>query len=143
MNGRGYRLEPWLVRALIPERTIGAYVLYVGGRPNYIGRSDRDLQQRLIQHAGVARGEFFTYDVLWHPLAAYEVECSLYHALNTRIENLVHPGQPDYLRAECPFCPASLDDALSNRLTPAPQHLIHTTAETEISRLSKTQGATR
>jgi hypothetical protein len=140
---RRYRLQPWLVRALIPPGAVGTYVLYRGEEPVYVGRSDRNLQQRLLQHAAYCRGEYFGYDVHWHPLAAFEVECSLYHALRLSLENVLHPDHPDYLEADCPFCVETLTDILANRLGAVRPGIMHTTtlAGTETSRLSHTEGA--
>jgi hypothetical protein len=140
VTGRRYKLQPWLVRALIPVNTVGTYVLYRADEPVYVGRSDRDLQQRLLQHAACCRGEYFGYDALWHPLAAFEVECSLYHALGHDVDNVIHPDHPDHLKAECPFCLETLTNILTNRLGLGRPGTVRTTtlAETETSRLSHT-----
>ena len=137
MKWRIYKLQSWLIRALIPTKLTGTYVLYDAGDPIYVGRSDRDLQQRLLQHAASGRGEYFSYDALWHPLAAFEVECSLFHALGSEVGNVLHPARPDYVSARCPFCPESFTEVRDSRLgiTPAVTQ-VHINAGTETSRPS-------
>jgi hypothetical protein len=79
--------------------------------------------------------------VLWHPLAAFEVECSLYHALGDRLDNVMHPDQPDHLRADCPFCLRTLTEILDNRfgISRTPSIIpINTLAGTETPRPSHT-----
>ncbi|MFF4197470.1 GIY-YIG nuclease family protein [Nonomuraea sp. NPDC001831] len=110
------KLAPWVVRALIPAGLIGTYMLYRNARPVYVGRSDSDLRQRLLRHAGNRRGEHFTYDVHFTPLQAFEVECSLFHTLRAQIENVIHPDQPDHMSARCPFCHSTLVETLAARL---------------------------
>lgn len=113
---RIYRLQPWLVRALIPPDQLGSYILYRAGAPIYVGRSDTDLRRRLLQHAAAGTSEYFRYDV--HPSAshAFRAECSLYHALDAPLTNRIHPDAPDYLDVDCAFCTISLHDVLDNRL---------------------------
>jgi len=110
------RLSRWVVRALIPAGLIGTYILHRGGSPIYVGRSDTDLQRRLLEHSARARGDYFTYDVHYSPEQAFEVECSLFHALRPTITNVLHPDRPDHLTPLCPFCPDTLIDVLGNRL---------------------------
>ena len=119
-GGRLYRLRPWLVRAMVPSALIGTYVLYRDRTPVYIGRSDRDLQQRLLQHSAAGRGDYFTYDIHRHPLIAFDVECSLFHALNDDLTNRIHPDHPNYQEAACPFCADALSDIRNSRLGRAP-----------------------
>lgn len=113
---RIYRLQPWLIRALIPPKQVGSYILYRAGEPIYVGRSDTDLQHRLLQHAATSAGDYFRYDV--HPSAshAFQAECSLYHAIEGPLTNRIHPDAPDYLDIDCSFCSSSLSDVLDNRL---------------------------
>jgi predicted GIY-YIG superfamily endonuclease len=112
-----YRLRPWLVRALIPPALIGTYVLYRDRKPIYVGRSDRDLQQRLLQHAATIRGDYFTYDVHPNPMTAFDVECSLFHALADEVTNLIHPDRPNHQEATCLFCFDTLADIRQSRLS--------------------------
>lgn len=113
---RALRLSSWLIRAIIPARLIGTYVLYRQGSPVYIGRSDTDLRRRLLEHSARARGDYFTYDVHHTSTQAFEVECSLFHALRPALTNVLHPDRPDYGTEMCPFCPDSLASILNARL---------------------------
>lgn len=117
---RVYRLQPWLVRALVPPDQVGSYILYQAGNPLYVGRSDTDLCRRLLEHAGSGMGEYFRYDV--HPTRshAFRAECSLYHALDGPLANRIHPDTPDYLDLDCAFCSTSLLTVLESRLVANP-----------------------
>jgi len=116
ISHRIYRLEPWLVRALIPADQVGSYILYRASAPIYVGRSDTDLRRRLLQHAAAGTGEYFRYDVHPSPSHAFWAECSLYHAIDGPLTNHIHPDAPDYLDIECAFCSTNLHDVLDNRL---------------------------
>jgi predicted GIY-YIG superfamily endonuclease len=105
-----------MVRAVIPARLIGTYVLYRKSKPVYIGRSDTDLQRRLLRHSSTGRGDYFTYDVHRTSLQAFEVECSLYHALRPDITNVLHPDLPNFGTGVCPFCHDTLASILGNRI---------------------------
>jgi hypothetical protein len=99
------RLRPWLIRALIPPRKIGAYVLYTAkGSPYYIGRSDTDIQRRLLRHCTDRCGDYFTYDVYTTPAKAFDMECALFHLLAPRLSNRIHPDRPDFHQTPCAFC---------------------------------------
>lgn len=101
---RLYRLTPWLVRALIPARRSGSYVLYRASRPSYVGRSDACLRSRLILHAYAHRGEFFSFQTHHSVVHGFTVECAIYHVLRRQLTNLIHPDSPDNLALRCPFC---------------------------------------
>ena len=105
---RLYKLSPWIIRMIIPENIIGGYILYElkNGScvPVYIGRSDKDLRNRLLQHAFSYKGDYFEYMVLNSPEKAFDLECSLYHALSNEIMNKIHPDKPDGVKVTCPFC---------------------------------------
>jgi hypothetical protein len=101
---RAFRLEPWLVRALIGERHAGTYLLYRRGKPVYAGRSDRDLRKRLMTHAHHATGDHFGFSV--HPDAgrAYDMECALFHTLHDITTNRIHPASPKGGDRRCFIC---------------------------------------
>jgi hypothetical protein len=101
---RLYLLHPWLVRVLIPERRAGAYMLYTAGRPVYAGRSDRDLQGRLITHACSERADYFGYEVYPDAERAYDMECALFHMLVPNLVNRVHPAAPAATERQCFIC---------------------------------------
>ncbi|MEU5858959.1 GIY-YIG nuclease family protein [Nocardiopsis dassonvillei] len=110
------RLRPWVVRAMIPQRHIGTYVLFHHGHEHYIGRSDTCLRRRLLQHCTTGHAEYFTYDVHTTPEQAFSMECSLYHTHRHQLINIRHPDQPDHQNTPCPFCPDVLARVLGNRV---------------------------
>lgn len=93
-----------MVRALIPDRRAGAYLLYRGGRPAYAGRSDHNLRRRLLAHALDRRGDHFEYQMHRGPHAAFDLECALFHALGGGLENRIHPASPAGSAATCFIC---------------------------------------
>jgi len=105
MTAQVLRLHPWLVRALIPPRVIGTYVIYsVSGRAPYVGRSDTDIRRRLLRHCADQRGDYFTYGVQLSAVGAYDVECALFHLLAPGVSNRIHPDRPDFHPTPCAFC---------------------------------------
>lgn len=112
------RLRPWLVRAAVPAGLRGTYVLHRDdAQPFYVGRSDTDLRRRLLQHCAAGLADYFTYDVHLTAQVAFDVECSLFHALSGPLANVIHPDAPDGSGARCAFCPDQLRDVLEGRLT--------------------------
>lgn len=108
MTRRLLRLRPWLVRALIPANQIGTYLLYTDqGNLFYIGRSDTDIQRRLVRHSTDRRGEYFTYDIHHTVTSAFDVECALFHIHADKLSNRLHPDRPDFHLVTCAFCPHS------------------------------------
>lgn len=120
-TGRRYHLTSWLIRCLIPDDVIGTYVIWDHEKPVYTGRSDTSLRRRLIEHARTTEGTHFTFDVIHSSEAAFDLECSSYHALPVTIRNHIHPDRPDRVTAECSFCRAVLHRVGSARL-PAGLH---------------------
>jgi hypothetical protein len=120
MIQRRFVLRPWLVRSLLPVETIGTYVLWDRKAPFYAGRSDTSLQRRLVEHARVHRDTYFTFDVSHTADLAFDMECSLFHALHGRLRNQIHPGRPGYSTATCPFC---RDHLLQVRIARLPEAL--------------------
>ena len=103
-----FRFVPGVVRALIPRDVIGCYVLTVGERPVYVGRSDSCLRQRLAHHGLLGRASHFFWQPCGTPLAAFNLESAWYHHLRhgagTGLLNLNHPGSPSGVNCLCPFC---------------------------------------
>ncbi|TJY69469.1 GIY-YIG nuclease family protein [Arthrobacter sp. CAU 1506] len=116
MKPRRYALRPWLIRALIPEGVIGAYVLWSRGTPAYVGRSDTSLRRRLLEHSQNRPHAYFTYDVVFSAHNAYAMECCLFHALADQTSNLIHPQRPSIHEPPCPFCIETVRIVRSNRL---------------------------
>lgn len=106
MTERLLRLRPWLIRVLIPPHKIGTYVLYTEqGELCYIGRSDTDIQRRLIRHCTDRRGAYFTYDIHHTATSAFDVECALFHIHAEKLSNQLHPDRPNFHPVTCAFCP--------------------------------------
>ena len=84
---------------------IGAYALgYTSDNifyVQYVGRSDSDLNGRLLQHDGVYSQ--FMYGYYYSSKAAYEKECRLYHQF-TPPDNDIHPARPSGTNHTCPVC---------------------------------------
>lgn len=103
---RLFKLQPWLVRTLVPPRRAGTYLLYRAGRPIYAGRSDADLRNRLITHALADRAEHFGFGVFTDADRAFDMECALFHALAPSVTNLIHPASPKGSGRPCFICSA-------------------------------------
>ena len=105
-----YGLSEHKVCSVVEEGTIGNYTLYTMDRESlrvkYVGRSDNDLQYRLLQHA--ERGEYaafaFQYAETLHD--AFRVECRDYHYYDN-LDNRIHPDAPNWLGYVCPYCSAT------------------------------------
>lgn len=109
MSPRRYRLEPWLVHALIPETVRGVYVLWSPTRPVQLGRGLPDLRTRLLEHAVRWPDIFFTYDVA----IAFDDEVALEQLrLEQLAKHLSTPDRPNAFDAHqpgCPFCARDVD----------------------------------
>jgi hypothetical protein len=111
-----FRADPKTVGALIPEDTIGAYVLFDGDRPVYVGRSDGCLRKRLMRHEHLPKATHVMWASRSTPLRAYHLEASWYHeiqALSSAAINKIHPAQPKGgPNIVCPFCGHDYEKAL-------------------------------
>ncbi|XVV02474.1 hypothetical protein ACQPW3_34725 [Actinosynnema sp. CA-248983] len=99
-----------MVRMLVPTGIAGTYMLFRGGEPVYIGRSDVDLRRRLLAHASSQRGEYFTFQTYESGTTAFQAECALFHAPPSEsIENKIHPASPTGSAALCPYCTSTVE----------------------------------
>lgn len=71
-------------------------------RISYVGRSDADLNGRLVQHVP-KRYTHFKHGFLPSAKEAYLKECRLYHDFNP-VDNEVHPAKPQGDSTRCPVC---------------------------------------
>lgn len=107
MNLEGpYPLNFDKVASVVRQRRPGVFALgYNGNRGafyvNYIGRSDADLRQRLLDLIGSDTS--FKFAVLDSAEAAFMRECDLFHAFRPR-GNRLHPGRPPASGWTCPNC---------------------------------------
>lgn len=110
----GFLAAPQWIRATIPEKSIGVYMLLREGTPFYVGRSDHCVSTRLCNHEKLFRASH----VVWEPCHsrehAYRLEAAWYHILANggEIENEIHPSKPSGYEARCPFCDQRDIDAL-------------------------------
>ena len=93
----------------------GAYILYVCGQklPDYVGRSDTDLKERLAKHThcpicGRVVEYFESCDAATAD-DAYLMECHFYHQYRPKKKkgslcNLNHPACPGPDSPPCPVC---------------------------------------
>ncbi len=70
---------------------------------SYVGRSDSDLQGRLLEHEAEKKYQLFKYSYAESPGEAFEKECRNYHDFNVP-DNDVHPARPDGSTLKCPRC---------------------------------------
>src|SRR5262249_53779479 len=73
-------------------------------RVRYVGRSDGDLQARLLQHAAEGKYPYFKFAEATSPRAAFERECQNYHDFIRFIDNDIHPQRPAGAGWQCPRC---------------------------------------
>lgn len=101
-------LTPHGVRQLVPSRSSGFYrigTVYNGEFfMAYFGRSDRDLQQRLLSHARDGTYGYFQVQKTETVQRAFQLECREWHLTSTVTDNKNHPAAPDHSHAECPYC---------------------------------------
>ena len=92
------------------EGEIGVYVFMgKGGKPKYVGRSDKDLAKRLAAWASTKNYDTFVVEYHSSERNAYLRECELYHFYNGQLDNEIHPRVPDGTNWRCPVkgCPWS------------------------------------
>ena len=112
--GKSYSLDTKTIDAVVTKKSAGAYVLghfrtkkkneeevkeFI---PDYVGRSDDDINGRLKKWVGkYPRFKFGYYD---SPKAAFKKECDLYHDWKKQLDNKQHPDRPDDTNWKCPRC---------------------------------------
>lgn len=90
------------VSARVSAGVMGVYVLSSDGlEPTYVGRSDFDLQRRILQSASEGDYVAFWFDYATSPMDAYKYECELYHEYNP-LDNEIHPAAPENTNWRCP-----------------------------------------
>ena len=109
---RAWKLSPWLIRILLPVRVSGSYLLGAprptgnGFEVTYVGRSDKDLRRRLLEHCAAGKASLFKFQPHKNATEAFLSECYLWHATREdgRNENIIHPAPPTAGRISCPYC---------------------------------------
>lgn len=105
------------IKRFVAPSTIGAYAIGdVNERIQFVvmraGRSDEDVQSRLLQYLNEARAEYnkayraFMWAKCDTVKAAFNLECTLYHYFKPA-NNDIHPDRPEDQDFECPSegCP--------------------------------------
>ena len=111
-----FRATPKTISALVPDNTIGTYLLLNHNTPVYVGRSDTGLKSRLMQHEHLHGATHVLWSPRSSPLRAYLLEAAWYHRIQELPQeslNQVHPARPDTESGlVCPFCGYDDEQAL-------------------------------
>jgi len=103
-----YQLKSGTIEMFVPKGSIGNYLLYDRTyRIRYAGRSDTDLQSRLLSHVDESPYLYFKYWIADSPKKAYFKECEQYHECLTLglLLNQNHPDRPENMPYLCcPVC---------------------------------------
>lgn len=107
-----YRFTPDVIRKEVMKDVPGSYLLGndQGERdfaPRYVGRSDNDMQGRLLTHNHLYSYEYFIFRKASDPKEAFRQECQLWHGhqqCGYELDNKVHPAVPVGLDVRCPYC---------------------------------------
>lgn len=110
-----FRLTPSTIRALIPPRTRGTYMLLDRRTPIYVGRSDACLRTRLATHNHRGRATHVLWEVARTPKSAYLLEAYWFHRQDLQL-NQIHPAYPAGTPTICPFCDPRARSALQTAL---------------------------
>lgn len=120
MRTRIYKFTPWLIRMLIPKGYKGTYILYSQDKnvvePIYVGRSDTDLQRRLLNHPYLGSADYFEYFTFDTAEKAYLSETALFHSFEYSLINEIHPAMPAHSHVKCPFCNSTYLNTIENRI---------------------------
>ncbi len=105
MNGP-YSLTRENIAYHVTRTSAGNYLLLNRrGDVRYVGRSDTNVRDRLLQHVG-GRYTEFKYSYATSAKDAFETECRNYHDYGgDNLDNDIHPDRPDNsLNWKCPRC---------------------------------------
>ena len=112
MGNTMYELNKSTIESLIKDGLIGNYALgmkSVNGSfvVHYVGRSDTDLKQRLIQHLDDDKPyPYFKFSIASNIREAYLKECKNFHDFGAEsyLDNKSHPSKPEGIKEVCPYC---------------------------------------
>lgn len=106
--GKSYDFDAKSINNVVTSVFAGNYALGYLNKNNefvvqYVGSSDSDVRERLLQHIGEKYGVFkFSYAT--SPKAAFEKECKNYHDFKPS-NNQIHPDRPSNSKSwKCPRC---------------------------------------
>lgn len=97
---------PAVVRAFLPPKNPGVYMLLRMGVPFYVGRSDNCLRTRLAHHPLLPMATHVAWHTCTTSLQAWRLESAWFHRLrkSSELHNQIHPAQPAGESNSCPFC---------------------------------------
>ena len=108
MEIRVYNLKPLIIKQIVPKKSVGSYRLGIFSEEQfdvlYFGRSDTNLQRRLLQHSKDGKFSHFTFELTDSLLEAYRLECRDWHMKIPFAKNCTHPFAPKRLPYACPYC---------------------------------------
>jgi hypothetical protein len=112
-----FPLETRFLELMAPNGP-GAYALYLGREPLYVGRSDQNVRGRLFRHP---LRKFCTHFVAFHTgnaRKAFILECLWYHRLVDRGRplNQIHPARNRGNMEPCCICEIETHSAKQDRL---------------------------
>lgn len=106
-----YSLNSDEIKNLVKEKSIGNFAL--GQMDNqgkfvvtFVGRSDKDLQDTILQYVFSDKFQCFKFSYAENPKQAFEKECMNFHDFGEDIKllNTEHPQPPKDKFCECPYC---------------------------------------
>lgn len=114
----GLRFSAPVIRATVPAQCPGAYCLFRGADPVYVGRSDHCVRTRLSVHPLLGFASHFTWTPTSTPWTAFLNESAWWHALNFKpeVRNQIHPARPVGITRTCPFCNVGDGPALAHAI---------------------------
>lgn len=111
MGSNYHELKKEVIETL-KDGLIGNYALgYMSANNSfvvhYVGRSDTDLKQRLLQHLDDTKVyPYFKFSVANTVKEAYLKECKNFHDFGGEkyLDNKNHPAKPEGIKEVCPYC---------------------------------------
>lgn len=102
----GYNTEE--INSNVSPNKIGNYALGYekekGFIPKYVGRSDSDVQDELLNHLDDKKHhKKFMFSYASTKKEVYEQECKNFHDFEKQLENENHPDSPNGMNLKCPF----------------------------------------
>jgi len=108
---RLYKLDEENIKKNVSSRLKGTYrlgeVVENKFQPLYVGRSDKSLRMRLLQHAKFGIYTFFTFRISHGERAPYMRECVDFHTFSG-LDNKIHPATGTSFH-RCPICSVIVD----------------------------------
>jgi hypothetical protein len=105
-----YDLTTNMIYEIVTRTSAGNYALGYLNAENvfivkYVGRSDSNLNARLLQHIGEGYKKF-KYSYAQNSKEAFEKECKNYHdfGASESLDNKIHPDRPADKDWKCPYC---------------------------------------